>query len=98
MTLLHVLELPTSVDRSLTPSRIAMETTSRRDMEARLERVHRAGVAGEMRRPHGPHAWHMTYKEGTKARELSDMQRAIAESGMGRESVVAVCARTLLGQ
>jgi len=36
VTLLHVLELPKLVDRSLTPSRIAMETTSRRDMEARL--------------------------------------------------------------
>jgi nucleotide-binding universal stress UspA family protein len=53
VTLLHVLELPKRVDMSLTPARIAMETTSKRELEARLQRVHQAGVAGEMMRVHG---------------------------------------------
>jgi nucleotide-binding universal stress UspA family protein len=53
LTLLHILELPKLVDMSLTPYRIAMETTSKRELEARLQRVHQAGVAGEMMRVHG---------------------------------------------
>lgn len=53
VTLLHVLELPKLVDMSLTPSRVHMETASRRELEARLQRVHQAGVTGEMLRVHG---------------------------------------------
>lgn len=53
VTLLHVLELPKLVDMSLTPYRVKMETESRRELEARLQRVRQAGVAGDMIRVHG---------------------------------------------
>ena len=53
VALLHVLELPKLVDMSLTPYRVQMETETRRALAARLQRVHQAGVAGDMMRVHG---------------------------------------------
>jgi len=53
VTLLHVLEIPKLVDMSLTPYRAHMETETKRALAARLQRVHQAGVAGDMIRVHG---------------------------------------------
>jgi nucleotide-binding universal stress UspA family protein len=53
LTLLHVIALPKLADMSLTPFRVKMDTESRQALAACLQRVHIAGVVGDMIRVHG---------------------------------------------